>query len=491
MKRNPLFFPSVQPRTLRKGNPRRGEALEGSPFTPLLSVTVAGTRETGGVTWPTPASARLQTPVWRRADREGGEQSPRRGTGAPRSRDRGMMSRPAPYPRGAAECPGARGGGAPPFTAAAAAAEAAAVASATTTTTTTTTTTGGERGCCLGWARRGAARRGARGRWRALWIGALCAAPTCLRLRPAVVVVAAAATVGVRGEQLLRVEQQEESSSFSPRPENPQWGAGSSPWVSAAWLFPCVYFMCFYFHGELGRADSRRRGWAARLPHRPRRVRDSAARPRLLFPRSSEGSEDLPAAPGPNRRRRAALSWRSGRQLGGSRAGVPSPLMTAPLPNPAAAAKLEGEPRVFLQLLRSTIEKIHNRIKFSQKPSLPTSHGVRGRAAFLLHSARQRKAVRRPLVTVWSFLTTVRSLLKFLLCWRCGVGASSCCCFCSERSYRRTDRQHSPSAQSWCCTSWKAAFSSFFLLFVSQQVSDQRFNFILFFLRPRSARMSS
>lgn len=335
------------------------------------------------------------------------------------------------------------------------------------------------------------ARRGARGRWRALWIGALCAAPTCLRLRPAVVVVAAAATVGVRGEQLLRVEQQEESSSFSPRPENPQWGAGSSPWVSAAWLFPCVYFMCFYFHGELGRADSRRRGWAARLPHRPRRVRDSAARPRLLFPRSSEGSEDLPAAPGPNRRRRAALSWRSGRQLGGSRAGVPSPLMTAPLPNPAAAAKLEGEPRVFLQLLRSTIEKIHNRIKFSQKPSLPTSHGVRGRAAFLLHSARQRKAVRRPLVTVWSFLTTVRSLLKFLLCWRCGVGASSCRCFCSERSYRRTDRQHSPSAQSWCCTSWKATFSSFFLLFVSQQVSDQRFNFILFFLRPRSARMSS
>lgn len=341
------------------------------------------------------------------------------------------------------------------------------------------------------WGERGAARRGARGRWRALWIGALCAAPTCLRLRPAVVVVAAAATVGVRGEQLLRVEQQEESSSFSPRPENPQWGAGSSPWVSAAWLFPCVYFMCFYFHGELGRADSRRRGWAARLPHRPRRVRDSAARPRLLFPRSSEGSEDLPAAPGPNRRRRAALSWRSGRQLGGSRAGVPSPLMTAPLPNPAAAAKLEGEPRAFLQLLRSTIEKIHNRIKFSQKPSLPTSHGVRGRAAFLLHSARQRKAVRRPLVTVWSFLTTVRSLLKFLLCWRCGVGASSCRCFCSERSYRRTDRQHSPSAQSWCCTSWKATFSSFFLLFVSQQVSDQRFNFILFFLRPRSARMSS
>lgn len=180
--------------------------------------------------------------------------------------------------------------------------------------------------------------------------------------------------------------------------------------------------------------------------------------------------------------------WAAARRLSGR---VPSPLMTAPLPNPAAAAKLEGEPRVFLQLLRSTIEKIHNRIKFSQKPSLPTSHGVRGRAAFLLHSARQRKAVRRPLVTVWSFLTTVRSLLKFLLCWRCGVGASSCRCFCSERSYRRTDRQHSPSAQSWCCTSWKATFSSFFLLFVSQQVSDQRFNFILFFLRPRSARMSS
>lgn len=41
-----------------------------------------------------------------------------RGTGAPRSRGHGVMSPPPPppsYPRGAAKCPGARGGTAPPF----------------------------------------------------------------------------------------------------------------------------------------------------------------------------------------------------------------------------------------------------------------------------------------------------------------------------------------------------------------------------------------
>lgn len=397
------------------------------------------------------------------------------------------MSRPAPYPRGAAECPGARGGGAPPFTAAAAAAaEAAAVA---TTTTTTTTTTGGERGCCLGWARRGAARREgevARAVNRGFVRGAHLPPPPPGggsgggrgdggRTR------GAAPPRGATGGKFFLLSATGE----------PAVGSGEQPVSLRRLVVPlCLFYVLLFPRGA-------REGWQppagvgsaapSSTPTGPWQ-RGPAAPPLspLLWgergPSGGPGAE--PAASGG-----AFLKvWAAARRLSGR---VPSPLMTAPLPNPAAAAKLEGEPRAFLQLLRSTIEKIHNRIKFSQKPSLPTSHGVRGRAAFLLHSARQRKAVRRPLVTVWSFLTTVRSLLKFLLCWRCGVGASSCRCFCSERSYRRTDRQHSPSAQSWCCTSWKATFSSFFLLFVSQQVSDQRFNFILFFLRPRSARMSS